>query len=327
MTTFPPARCFGVCLLLFALLPAEAQQRGPPATASSRATTVQRGTDTSPLVVKLANTGKSEQDRAADAQQMANAGTANRWAVILSLLSFASTLALIVVALLQWRTLNAQKTAMIEQADQLRASVNEAKKATAATERASYAAERSAMVASETVGVMTQQLRAMELQGQHLAETILQMRGAEERELRAYVSVVVWNNEYQERDKNIRFAGHPKILNTGRTPAHNVRHQIRAGILPVPLPSGFEFPLPGEPTGAAVLGPQQEFIMSALLDDFVPDAEVDRIKRGDGHALYVWGVVSYEDVFGVHRRTNFSQILVFIPIPFGYFTEAHNDAT
>jgi hypothetical protein len=216
---------------------------------------------------------------------------------------------------------------MIEQADQLRASVNEAKKATAATERASYAAEESAKVATETVGVMTQQLHAMELQGQHLAETILQMRAAEERELRAYLSVVVGNGQYQERDKGIRFAGYPKMLNTGRTPAHNVRHQIRAGILPVPLPSDFKFPLPGEPKGAAVLGPQQEFIMSAILDDFVPDTEVDRIKRGDGHALYVWGVISYEDVFGVHRRTNVSQILVFTPILFGYFTEVHNDAT
>src|SRR5262249_20928665 len=47
-------------------------------------------------------------------------------------------------------------------------------------------------------------------------------------QLRAYLSVVIGTAVYQERDKNLRFEAKPTIVNTGQTPAYNVRYRIKA---------------------------------------------------------------------------------------------------
>ena len=44
----------------------------------------------------------------------------------------------------------------------------------------------------------------------------------------------------------------------------------------------------------------------------LPHDEVEAVMRGDGRALYVWGTVDYEDVFGSRWRTHFCQIYNFI---------------
>jgi hypothetical protein len=147
--------------------------------------------------------------------------------------------------------------------------------------------------------------------------------------MRAYVSVLVSGATYQERDKGLKFEGKPAMLNSGHTPARKVGYKARADILPVPLPSDFSFPLPERINGAASLGPQQHFVMSAIVDAFYDDADVYAIKRGEGSALYVWGIVSYQDVFGNDRTTKFCQILTWLPDGrvWGYFTNEHNEAT
>lgn len=170
----------------------------------------------------------------------------------------------------------------------------------------------------------------MEQVAKHFADNVETFRTRSAQQMRAYLSVLVSGAIYQERERNFKFEGKPAMLNTGHTPARKVGYKARADILPVPLPSDFAFPLPDKIiNGAASLGPQQHFLMSAVVDRFCDDADVGAIKRADGRALYVWGVVIYEDAFGNKQTTKFCQILTWLPDNkiWGYFTDSHNDAT
>lgn len=134
---------------------------------------------------------------------------------------------------------------------------------------------------------------------------------------------------YQDRDKNLRFEGKPLLRNAGHTPAYRVSHTCRAGILPVPLPDDFDFPQPLQATPAGgVIGPGHTRILSAIVEELVPDDEVDAIKSGSGRALYVWGRVTYEDAFGESRYTNYCQALTWQPdnTVISYFIGGYDEA-
>ncbi|MDB0544568.1 hypothetical protein LBW62_25345, partial [Ralstonia solanacearum] len=75
-------------------------------------------------------------------------------------------------------------------------------------------------------------------------------------------------------------------------------------------------------------GPGQSRILSAIVEDFVPDDEVDAIKSGSARALYVWGRVTYEDAFGESRYTNYCQALTWQPnnAVIGYFIDRSDEA-
>lgn len=152
-------------------------------------------------------------------------------------------------------------------------------------------------------------------------------------QMRAYISVLISNGVYQERDKNLKFEVRPTVINTGQTPAHKLTYWASARILPNPLPEDFDFP-EGEDSvrSGFVLGPHQSIIINAAVPDFVADTEVDEIKIGRNRRVWVWGVVFYEDVFGEPRKTKFCNNLHWLKGPQGevvgggYGTK-HNEAT
>jgi len=151
-----------------------------------------------------------------------------------------------------------------------------------------------------------------------------------ELQLRSYISVIIGTAIYQDRANNLRFEAKPLLVNYGSTPARKVRHVTYAAILPVPLPKDFKFTYPEvESGGENLIGPHQNRTLSRIVEDYVDDTEVERIKRGMGHALHTWGFVTYEDAFGVPRRSNFGQILIWLPNDQvqGYFLPDMNDAT
>jgi hypothetical protein len=131
-----------------------------------------------------------------------------------------------------------------------------------------------------------------------------------ERQLRAYLSVVIGAAVYQDRALELRFEAKPLILNNGDTPAYHVRVSIKSDILTDEQALAFVFTEPAEaPQSQASIGPKENRIMSAILDRFVPDDQIDDICNGRGQALYVWGTVRYEDAFGHRRFTQFAQKL------------------
>jgi hypothetical protein len=190
----------------------------------------------------------------------------------------------------------------------MQASIAEAVRAASAMENVAQGITVSAQAAQNSVATLRER-------------TAMQMR--------AYVAVVIGGGVYQERDKSLRFEAKPIMLNTGHTPAHDVGFQAVAAIMAVPLDDDFDFPLPDEIRGAAPLGPNQTFIMSAIVPDYIDDAEIDNIKKGIGKALVVWGIVKYRDVFGEERQTRFGHAVTWLPNGniYGYYNQHHNDST
>ncbi len=146
--------------------------------------------------------------------------------------------------------------------------------------------------------------------------------------MRAYLSVVIGGAVYQERQDGVKFEGKPNLVNTGSTPARNVRVRIAAELVAPTDAEKFTYPLPGEIAKApAVAAPHQTYILSAIVEDFVPDFEVAAIKGGQGRALTVWGVVTYDDIFGDSHETKFGQWLFWYPnqTVYGYYIPGQND--
>jgi hypothetical protein len=135
-------------------------------------------------------------------------------------------------------------------------------------------------------------------------------RRSSERQLRAYLSVVVGAGIYQERLKGLRFEARPIILNNGATPAYKVRFSAVARIIPDKLAATYEFKMPTMlPVSQASIGPKENRIMSAVYPRMIPDHRAKKVVLGDKIALWVWGVVEYEDAFEQPRYTQFCQRL------------------
>jgi hypothetical protein len=149
-------------------------------------------------------------------------------------------------------------------------------------------------------------------------------------QMRAYLSVNIGGAIYQEREKNIRFEAKPAIINNGFTPAYRVRYRAKAAIRTTPFPADFDYLLaPRIEEGGGVIGSQQTFVMSAIVDDYIPDEDVGDIKVGHKGSLQVWGLVEYDDIFGDHHETEFSQNLIWLPNGniYGWQLAAYGNAT
>lgn len=151
-------------------------------------------------------------------------------------------------------------------------------------------------------------------------------------QMRAYLSVVINNGTYQERDKGYRFDVRPQVVNNGHTPAHKFTYWATAAVFDHPLPDEAELPTGKDIKSSFVLGPQQSIEISAGLNDYLPDIEAARVLRADGRALYIWGQLFYDDVFGAQHRTNFCHCIFWVPTPNGtivrgVYAKRHNEAT
>jgi len=192
----------------------------------------------------------------------------------------------------------------------------------------------------ETVESAGEQANAMERHIEEAARSATAMEGianviktGNQDVMRAYLTVVIGSPIYQMRrvgQSDLQFEGRPHLVNTGNTPARKVRILIKADILPNPIPEDFTFPLPDDPiqTAGSTVGAHQTLIMGGILGRFVPDAEVADIKEGIGKILCVWGVVTYEDIFGGSHATKFGQFLTWLPDNsiFGYYLTGQNDS-
>lgn len=289
------------------------QERHPSAS-NENLTNNPTGTDKKPFVIKSFEAEKTaertEQDRPEREEKAANERRLVFWTIVLSI----STIVLAGIA-------GGQLWAFSLQARRLRETV-EATKSLARDAKESATDQATKMQTS--LDIAQQSADAAEM----LANT---MKDTAERQLRAYLSVMVGTALSQDRAQGRKFKGMPRVINMGQTPAHKVAYNSNAAIMPSELPVDFTFPLPGETSGSGVLGPHQTFDMGKAVVDFCPDAEVDDIKIGKGKILYIWGIITYTDVFGNPWHTKFCQSFTFArdgeeEIVFGFYNDRHNDA-
>lgn len=275
----------------------------------------QVGTEADPLFVKVEPTVKSPAEVAQDAKDRTDKLASdqqnvdiNRQLVRVGILQFVVFVLQLAVFGFQAYKLQQTVKASAEQASDMKASIRESARAADAMEKVAMNSMRAA---------------------QHASESVTALRERTAQQMRAYLSIDIGSAIYQERGKNLRFEGKALLRNAGHTPAYRVSHTCSAGILPMPLPDNFDLPQPTQPArGGGVIGPGQSRILSAMIEELVPDDEVDAIKAGTGRALYIWGSVTYEDAFGEPRYTNFCQALIWQPnnAVMGYFIDRHDEA-
>jgi hypothetical protein len=263
-------------------------------------TTDQRGTQDSPIVVKVLPSPKTPEETAQEKKDRdAKAANDGNLVILTGVLAFVGFCQLLVYGY---------------QAKKLRETVESAGEQAEAMERHIGEAARSANAMEEIATRIQEGNRAI---------------------LRAYLTVTTGAiSLFQERREpgqpDLKFETRPNLTNTGNTAARNVNIRIAADILPLPIPNTFQFPLPeeGEIKNAGVVGAHQTSVLAGTVKDFVPDGEVGTIKEGRTKALCTWGIVTYEDIFGVKHQTKFGQIITWNPngTTVGYYIAGQNDA-
>jgi hypothetical protein len=275
----------------------------------------QRGTEAVPLVIKQLPAPKTNDESAQEAKDRAEKAANDRKLVEFTGSLVTATWVLGAIGILQLLVFSYQ-------AYQLRVTVN------AAAEQ-SESMERSITEANRLASAMENVAKDIAISATAATESVVAVRERTAQQMRAYLCVIVGAGIYQDRAKNLKFQATPLVVNAGHTPAHKVAFRASAAILPLPLPDDFAFPLPVAAIGGSVVGPQQSITLSPMVEDFCDDADVEKIKHAEGKALYAWGIVTYEDVFGEPHQTKFCQILTWLPDGkvWGYYTDHHNDAT
>jgi hypothetical protein len=177
-------------------LPSIGEAQRPPQEQSGRAQepsqSQQRGAEDNPLIVKVLPTEKTEEERAQERRDHDEKAMADRWIIRL-------TGALVGVGVLQFLAFVGQIIVFVIQAKRLRDSVEEMRKATAATEKAIIAAQMSASATDRTATAM---------------------EDTAERQLRAYITVeaggiLTWQANHLAHAR-------VTVKNLGATPAYDV---------------------------------------------------------------------------------------------------------
>lgn len=278
--------------------PSKVAQPNPqnPASTNQRSGADQRGSEHYPIFVKNIPTPKTdaeaEQERK-DREQK----SANDW----HLVWFNGILA--AVALLQLLVYSYQ-------AYKLRQTVDAGEKQSEAMERHITEAGRSATAMEGIAEVIQRGNKAI---------------------TRAYLTVLIGQASFQERrgpgQNDLKFEARPVLQNTGNTPAKKIVIRIKAAILPIS--EDVEMPTPEEAAArkGSTIGAHQSATMTGTVGEFVPYDEVPLIKEGFPKALHVWGLVTYEDVFGDPHTTRFGQVLWWQPDNsiFGLYLDGYND--
>lgn len=217
-----------------------------------------------------------------------------------------------------WRATTRLWRSSQRQARNLESSIIDAGRSATAMEQVSEALAQTAASAAEN----TQLVREMSERQARIAAL----------QSRAYLSVQFGTVIPQDNNTGYRFEPRMLIINNGHTPAYRVRHRIASNVLPFPsLPTDFEFPLPETHPKASIgtLGPEQRFIIQAVVPHLCSDAEIAQIRNGIDRRIYVWGTVLYEDAFRIEHSTNFSQSIIWLTDGnlMSFNTPRHNDAS
>jgi hypothetical protein len=139
----------------------------------------------------------------------------------------------------------------------------------------------------------------MEQAGQQTERIITQMKDTAQRELRAYmgISKIFLNLDVPSLPK-----ANVETKNFGQTPAYKVRQWV--GIMP------HEHPL----TVPLIKSPDAQKGSSTVVPSGIPQSQIVGLKKQlplnitfgpAGVTIYVYGEITYEDIFGVERHTTF----------------------
>ena len=140
-------------------------------------------------------------------------------------------------------------------------------------------------------------------QGYHLGRHVNAVEANSEKRLRAYVqlsvdpTMVIYITDSQPLYCRI------DIKNVGQTPAHKVEFHgnICAAELGRALP---DIVIPKEKS-RIVIHPGQGFGSTISADNPITSADVQRLREDPEYRVFLYGLIEYEDIFGIPRATKF----------------------
>jgi cbb3-type cytochrome oxidase subunit 3 len=98
------------------------------------------------------------------------------------------------------------------------------------------------------------------------------------------------------------------IANVGHTPAYHMKvlGMMRTGDYPPPDTIELPYPLEHEPQKESTLTPGSiPYSMEPKTDTPVEASMIEAVKEGKRKRIYVWGTITYQDVFGKDHFTNY----------------------
>jgi hypothetical protein len=147
-----------------------------------------------------------------------------------------------------------------------------------------------------------------------VADALMAQSKAVNANLRAYVTLGLLGVVPQNKDTGYRYEVRMNLQNVGNTPANKLAFILQTDLLPLPLPPDFTIPafdqLPA--AGTSTVGPHQNSVATAVAPRIYSDEEVDEMKHGNKKLLYVFGTVTYEDIFGESHYTKICQIILWM---------------
>jgi hypothetical protein len=161
--------------------------------------------------------------------------------------------------------------------------------------------ERSVAEAARAARAMEGVATSMEVNAQQVVQSVAFQKRYGQMQLRPYLTVLIGEGLYQDNAHVFEIMA--KLLNTGHTPARDVRWKIALTTLPAEIPPDFKFPLPKESFGGNMIAPHQDYLLSAMLPPprRVSDDEALNLRDRTGDkTLVLYGCVSYRD--GLNRR-------------------------
>ena len=117
--------------------------------------------------------------------------------------------------------------------------------------------------------------------------------------------VIVQNANYKDFKVGDKPIAVIVFINTGRTPARNVRTIGHIALRYEPAPNPIPYNSPNCYDSNSVIGPNN--VMSLLLQTNGPLLNEEDLKAVNEKKLrlYIWGCVDYDDIFSNHYKTNF----------------------
>ena len=257
--------------------PSAHQQKSQAASTQHQATPDQRGTEQSPVVVKVLPPPQT-QEEAANVQAKEQAdheerASSKRWNVWTTLLLVGIAFGQLVVYGLQARRLRQTIEKMDEitrgQATDTKASIAEATRAATAMEQSAAAAKISANVAKDALTKLQRPFVSLDGLADHRR----------------------WDNLPDGHPTNVSYRVNAVLANRGTTPTKNMTLVVRYSLREQPLPPGFDFPYTGQPE-PVVIGPQG--LLNTPVGIITGD-ELLAVGKGERY-YYLWGAATYRDI-------------------------------
>jgi hypothetical protein len=295
-------------------------QAPKPGTGQQPSAAEERGTQDHPVIVKILPAEKTEVERAQEQQDRFDKSSADWWLIRL-------TGALAFVGILQFAALIGQAIVFRVQAKALRESVNLTREISGHQERDMRASITEASRAAMAMERIANEIAASV---QTTTQMATDQRDFWQRQMRAYISITDPAFVPQNRETPYHAEVLMHMINTGHTPAHNVRFAARVRVFSFPLPQDFDFVIqPDEYVASGTMNPGQRRFFRRSLDRLLTDDEIREIKTGWAQKLYIYGTLIFEDAFGIERRTDFCQFGMWdVKENFATMnTTRHNDAT